>query len=438
MERLKAGMESSQDTKFGAQLSGEHPVMLARFFMAVGLGIWGSQLHAGAAVPEWLFFGLAALATLLVWRLPMSTGLSVSSTRSDGETSNGTGEAPPELSALNSLPIPVLIVGSDARILTANKAAEMELGETSSGMSLFLRFRMSEMRQAYQSAQSSGKPTHFEMHEKVPIERWMRVDICPLDHSHSAESKCAVLFRDISEGQKLDRIRSDFVANASHELRTPLSSITGFIETLKGPAKDDEKARARFLGIMQEQADRMARLIDDLLSLSRLEMRSMSESAAPLDMAVVTKQAVDALQQLAEENGVRIELVIQPGAHAILGISDEIIQMIENLVENACKYGKAGKLVRVEIASAKGEVSFSVRDFGPGIAPEHIPRLTERFYRANDKSSPMAKGTGLGLAIVKHIVTRHRGRLSISSKLGRGSVFSVFLPSVVVELDRFS
>ena len=245
-------------------------------------------------------------------------------------------------------------------------------------------------------------------------------------------AKFLILYRDFSESHRLDRMRADFVANASHELRTPLASISGFIDTLRGPAKDDVTARDRFLGIMQEQATRMSRLIDDLLSLSRLEMRSLTDEAMVLDLVSVADEAIDSMQPVASESGVEIERHFAGGPFLIRGMRDEIIQIVENLVENACKYGKQGKRGVLEIKQRKiddtGEVILSVSDFGPGIDAEHLPRLTERFYRASANSGSVQKGTGLGLAIVKHIATRHRGRLSISSQLGKGSTFAIYLP----------
>jgi two-component system phosphate regulon sensor histidine kinase PhoR len=225
-------------------------------------------------------------------------------------------------------------------------------------------------------------------------------------------------------------MRADFIANASHELRTPLAAISGFVETLRGPARDDAAARDRFLQIMQEQTARMARLIEDLLSLSRLEMKAPAPPGQRVELAAVVEGVVETLRALALDSGVEIDNLFGATPVEIPGERDELFQVFQNLVENACKYGRAGG--RVEIARIVGdarEIGVEVRDFGPGIAAEHIPRITERFYRIDAESSRLQKGTGLGLSIVKHIVSRHRGRLVIASEPGKGAAFTVYLPA---------
>jgi two-component system phosphate regulon sensor histidine kinase PhoR len=239
-------------------------------------------------------------------------------------------------------------------------------------------------------------------------------------------------FRDLTPLRRAEEMRADFVANASHELRTPLAALSGFIETLQGPAREDAKARERFLDIMQEQARRMARLIDDLLSLSRIELNAHRQPDTPIDLAPIVGQVVDSLQTLARDRAVMVN-VEAAGALRVLGDRDELVRVFENLVENALKYGASGKRVDIRLAPAKGldgepEAQVSVRDYGPGIAPEHLPRLTERFYRVDVRESRALGGTGLGLALVKHILNRHRGRLSIESTLGAGATFIVHLP----------
>jgi two-component system phosphate regulon sensor histidine kinase PhoR len=228
-------------------------------------------------------------------------------------------------------------------------------------------------------------------------------------------------------------MRADFVANVSHELRTPLAALTGFIETLQGPARDDPAARQRFLAIMQAQAWRMARLIDDLLSLSRIELRAHQRPETPLDLVPIVRQVTDGLQMLARDRGVAVEVAAPADSLIVLGERDELIRLFENLVENALKYGASGKRVDISLsqvaaADGKSEARVSVRDYGPGIAAEHLPRLTERFYRVDVGESRAQGGTGLGLALVKHILNRHQGRLTIDSKPGEGATFSAQLP----------
>ncbi len=317
------------------------------------------------------------------------------------------------------LPVSTIIIDDKGAIVFANLAAVKAFGTLSPGTLLFLKFRAPEMRFAVDTALAKGENTSFEMAERLPVEQWYRVDVCQM------APHLALFFRDQSESHKLDRMRSDFVANASHELRTPLASMTGFIETLKGPARNDAVAREKFLTIMQQQGERMARLIDDLLSLSRLEMRPMVSLDQTVDLQMVASDVLDALRPLSVELGVRIEKEYAPGPFLVPGVRDELIQVVENLVENACKYGQQGKKVIVGLSKTAGDVRLSVRDFGPGIPAEHIPRLTERFYRVDVGTSRAQKGTGLGLAIVKHILTRHQARLTIQSESGSGSEFIV-------------
>ena len=214
----------------------------------------------------------------------------------------------------------------------------------------------------------------------------------------------------------------------------PLASLSGFIDTLQGPARADPEARERFLGIMKDQADRMARLIDDLLSLSRIELKAHIHPESAIDLVSIVRQVADALQLLARDRGVSIEVDMPDGELMVLGDRDELIRVFENLIENALKYGASGKRIDLALAregTAEGEEAVvSVKDYGPGIAPEHLPRLTERFYRVDVAESRAQGGTGLGLALVKHILQRHRGRLSIESALGSGATFAVRLPIV--------
>jgi two-component system phosphate regulon sensor histidine kinase PhoR len=207
----------------------------------------------------------------------------------------------------------------------------------------------------------------------------------------------------------------------------------GFIETLQGTAKDDPVAREKFLSIMQGQATRMARLIDDLLSLSRIELNAHLQPNTPVDLVPIVRQVVDGLQMLARDRGVEFNVTAPPDAVIVLGDRDELIRALENLVENALKYGAAGKrldisLVRGQTRGGKAEVLLAVRDYGPGIAPEHLPRLTERFYRVDVADSRSQGGTGLGLALVKHVLNRHGGRLTIESTPGAGATFTMHLP----------
>jgi two-component system phosphate regulon sensor histidine kinase PhoR len=225
-------------------------------------------------------------------------------------------------------------------------------------------------------------------------------------------------------------MRSDFVANASHELRTPLAAVSGFIETLQGPAKDDAQARERFLGIMSEQARRMRRLIDDLLSLSRAEMKAHLRPEQSVDLREVLARVTTTLGPLAAASRVDLRQTVPDAPLTVRGEGDELAQVFSNLIENAIKYGGEDKAVTLVCGTVPGPdgralPSVTVTDEGPGIPPEHLPRLTERFYRVDVASSRSKQGTGLGLAIVKHILTRHRARLTIASPPGAGATFIV-------------
>lgn len=242
-------------------------------------------------------------------------------------------------------------------------------------------------------------------------------------------ARVVALLEDISEQRALERLRVDFVANASHELRTPLASLLGYVETLQGPARNDPAARERFLAIMREQATRMARLIDDLLSLSRAELRAHQAPRGDADLALAVREIIESLRLSAQDRGVAIHLDAPATPVMLRADRDDLLRLCENLIENALKYGRDGKRVDVSIAVSDRTVELSVRDHGAGIAPEHIPRLTERFYRIDASHSRETGGTGLGLAIVKHIAARHGAKLEIESRLGEGSRFAVIFPA---------
>jgi two-component system phosphate regulon sensor histidine kinase PhoR len=258
---------------------------------------------------------------------------------------------------------------------------------------------------------------------RFPVTRHFQVHVASLAEREGV----LVVLRDLTREQQIERMRAAVVANASHELRTPLASLSGFIETIQGAAKNDEKAQVKFLGLMRSQADRMKRLIDDLLSLSRIEMNEHVRPSDAVDLTQVVNHVRDALSGLAKDYQCELKVRCETGL-VVPGSRDELVQVLQNLVENALKYASAGKLIEIEGRKVSGRAELSVKDHGPGIAEQHIPRLTERFYRVNVQESRSRGGTGLGLAIVKHILNRHRGRLIISSELGKGSTFTARLP----------
>jgi two-component system phosphate regulon sensor histidine kinase PhoR len=343
------------------------------------------------------------------------------------------GEHVDQLSARDLMavvPDPIILFDEKGAALHANQAATAAFGLIPRGTLLPHRFRAAEMQELLGRLLRQRLAGTIEYHEKVPIERAFRVAAMPVG---SRPDIFVLHFKDQSETRRIDRMRADFIANASHELRTPLASIAGFIETLRGPARNDEKARDNFLQIMHAQTARMARLIDDLLSLSRLEMKPHLRSAGRIDLAEVVAGVVESLGHLARENDVIVEFARPPGPVLAPGSRDELTQVFVNLLENACRYGRDGGRVDISIAESRDgdapEVTVTIRDHGPGIADEHIPRITERFYRVDVETSRTQKGTGLGLSIVKHILTRHEGRLTVKSRLGEGAAFTVHLPA---------
>lgn len=330
-------------------------------------------------------------------------------------------------SGLAALDMPVFILDRNASVLFENAAAERAFGALPVGSHISGRMRSPGLLDVIREAIATGEPNQAEHSERLPSERVFIVRIAPAVLDHEAATSVYILsFRDVSETRRIDRMRSDFVANASHELRTPLASLRGFIETMQGPARDDPKARERFLGIMLDQATRMSRLVDDLMSLSRLELRANIAPDQMVDLVPLLGHVRDALLPLAEELDVTINLHVSDDTVEVTGDRDELVQVFQNLVENACKYGQEGKVVDVHLRAATGKpVEVSVLDKGPGIPAEHVPRLTERFYRVSVADSRSKKGTGLGLAIVKHILTRHRARLIIRSEMDVGTDFTV-------------
>ena len=342
--------------------------------------------------------------------------------------------------ALDALPEPAFVVDRRGRLRFANRAAAPSFGTLHLGDPLSFRLRAPSFLEALDRVSTGAAQERIAWAEKVPTERWLEAFIAPLAAPPSEARTprggdlVLVLVRDLTEGHMVERMRADFVANASHELRTPLASLTGFIDTLRGPAREDPEARERFLAIMGEQAARMRRLIDDLLSLSRIEMRAHVPLTDDVDLGPLLRHVVDTLAPVAADGGVAIESDISAAPLVVRGDRDELVQVFANLVENAINYGASGGRVvvaaRCDRSAERPAVVVSVRDYGPGIATEHIPRLTERFYRVDVGASRARKGTGLGLAIVKHILNRHRGRLSIESPAGGGALFSVRLEAL--------
>ncbi|MFZ2068130.1 MAG: ATP-binding protein [Xanthobacteraceae bacterium] len=386
--------------------------------------VWTGALGGGYALAGFAIVAAAALLTARDGRVGARVSPVEAASERGGEQL---------LAIVSGLPDPVIALDRDSRVVALNEPARALAPALRQGEPVTLALRMPELIEAIDRACTLGEQQRVEYSERVPLDRWFEVVAMPVRRTPDARSPDLVLltFRDLTPLRRVEEMRADFVANASHELRTPLAALSGFIETLQGSARDDTKARERFLAIMQEQARRMARLIDDLLSLSRIELNAHRRPDAPVDLIPIVRQVVDGLQTLARDRGVAIE-VEADDALMVLGDRDELVRLFENLVENALKYGAPGKRVDIKLtrgatADGQDEAVVSIRDYGPGIAPEHLPRLTERFYRVDVRESRAQGGTGLGLALVKHILNRHRGRLSIESAPGAGATFVVHL-----------
>jgi two-component system phosphate regulon sensor histidine kinase PhoR len=335
----------------------------------------------------------------------------------------------------DALADPCLVLDRRSVVLHANAAASRQFPSVGNGNPITFSLRNPELVGAIEAAMRNGSVRSIELHETVPSETWDKVVVSPLhrpgrDWLDDEDRQLVVTFQSLTELKRVDALRSDFIANASHELRTPLASLLGFIDTLLGPAAKDAAAREKFLGIMRGQAERMSKLIDDLLSLSRIEMHQHVRPTGSIDLAGLLREVREGLMMQAKAADVEIRLNMFEGPSTTTGDRGQLYEVFENLMDNAIKYGAGGKFIEVSLAPA-GRPGFqhmvTVIDHGPGVEPEHVPRLTERFYRIDADISRKKKGTGLGLAIVKHIVTRHRGQLSIKSKPGEGMRVDVFL-----------
>ena len=337
-------------------------------------------------------------------------------------------------SLIGGLPQPAIVLDRDGRVIAFNEPAASVAPALQRGEPALIALRMPELVNAIRRAGKRREPQRVEFFERVPLDRWFEAFVRPVRLAVGEPADLLLMtFNDLTPLRRVEEMRADFIANASHELRTPLAALLGFIETLQGRAKDDPAAREKFLAIMQQQATRMARLIDDLLSLSRIELNAHLQPSTPVELAPIVRQVVDGLQMMARDREVEIKVSLPAEPLTVLGERDELIRALENLVENALKYGAAGKRIDITLARAAtrtggAEARLAVRDYGPGIAPEHQPRLTERFYRVDVADSRQQGGTGLGLALVKHILNRHGGKLTIESTPGAGATFSMHIP----------
>lgn len=340
-----------------------------------------------------------------------------------------------------AIPDPQILLDAQRRIIRANPAASEFIGTVLETSDLAASLRNPAVLAAADAVLAGGAARIVEFTLSLPIERVIQARIAPVEGVATEGIAAIVTLHDITALKLAEQMRADFVANAGHELKTPLASLVGFIETLLGAAHDDAAARERFLGIMRGEAGRMTRLVDDLLSLSRIELNEHVAPTSPVALLPLIEQVADALELRAGERGMRLTLAVPEDLPDVYGDEDELAQVFQNLIDNAIKYGKPQTEITVAARvdrrpAANSLVRIAVEDHGEGIPSEHLPRLTERFYRVDTARSRQLGGTGLGLAIVKHILNRHRGRLDISSTPGVGSTFTACLRALDPELAR--
>lgn len=414
----------------GRRGSGRVP---ARLFVLPALGLGGALVGSGLWQQQ---VGLAICAVALTAIAIGSLLRPADRDRPAPGRENGEGSAPDGL--LMADPDPVVVVDARSVVIDANAAALAIVPGLRLRQPLSLALRAPQVLDAIRLAVGSGEGRDVEFGGLSAADPIYRVRLRPLGEAGAGPDRVALFFRDLSAERRLEAMRVDFIATVSHELRTPLASLAGFIDTLKGPARNDPEARERFLDVMRGQANRMARLVDDLLQLSRVELKAHVAPTTAIDLGPVVHHMIEVMAPLARERGVEIALAFDGGPLEVLGDRDELLRLVENLVENALKYGGSGGRVEVGLHRPPGDrtIELTVRDHGPGIAPEHLPRLTERFYRVDVARSRSQGGTGLGLAIVKHIVGRHRGRLAIESEPGEGATVRVQLPATTAGPQR--
>jgi two-component system, OmpR family, phosphate regulon sensor histidine kinase PhoR len=338
---------------------------------------------------------------------------------------------------LSAIPLPGLGIDGSERIIAANAEALTLIGQQALGRNYVTILRQPAMLDAIETTLLDGRArTTRYLGNDGAQDTAFRVSVRAVEGVGEDGSDAVLLvFEDLTDVEKTSQMRRDFVANVSHELRTPLTALMGFIETLRGPARNDPVAAERFLDIMQDEAERMNRLVGDLMSLNRVESDERVRPTQTVELTEVLESTLRTLRALADDAGVMLEHDFGDAKVWLNADADQLKQVFTNLIENAVKYGGSGGRVTVHVSVSEREpalrapgVRVRVVDYGPGIDPKHLPRLTERFYRADDHRSRKLGGTGLGLAIVKHIINRHRGRLRVESDPGQGATFTVVLP----------
>ena len=354
--------------------------------------------------------------------------------QTDATNSGMTPDIPTPAQIVQALPLVALIIGPDERITVANGHARSLLGQEIVGRHCITWLRQPNILDAIETVfRTKTKQESRYLGRDSGRDTTFRVNIAPIETGKG--TSVLITFEDLTDIEDAGKMRRDFVANVSHELKTPLTALMGFIETLRGPARNDPKAQDRFLSIMEQEATRMSQLVSDLLSLSKVEENERIRPVQPVNLDAILNSTILALAPVAEKAAVAVTTHFPPTVPLIPGDENQLRQVFRNLIENAIKYGARGGKIDViideaqESALLRGQgITVRVRDYGEGIAAHHIARLTERFYRVDSHRSREVGGTGLGLAIVKHIISRHRGRLRINSVVNEGTEFAVILP----------
>jgi len=404
--------------------------------------IWAAAagLLVGGAVIAWFgttglwFIALAIAAAAVAASIAAQKVPPRQADAGDGPESKLPVLTPLHRELLEQLPDPLMLIDAEERVISANRAMRDVVGIDVERKRVSALLRTPAVLEALSRTFATGETASVEYVARVPVERHYQVFTARIGMMPTV---AMLLMHDLTAVKRTEQMRVDFVANASHELRTPLAAVAGFIETLKGPAKDDKAAREKFLDIMSVEAERMRRLIEDLLSLTRIELNEHVPPRGEISLDGVVRQAAAALAPLAKADNITILVDAAENLPNVTGERDELVQLFQNLIHNAIKYGRSNGQVTISLrqTSATGRrgqepmVCVAVKDDGEGIPPEAIPRLTERFYRVDVKRSRERGGTGLGLAIVKHIVNRHGGRMQIESRLGEGSTFTITIPA---------
>jgi two-component system phosphate regulon sensor histidine kinase PhoR len=450
--------------------------LLAAAFAAPGLAVLAALVWQGPLAPgPALYAGVAILALTAILIAPLAVAITEArdalealaddplAPAAPGERRGGLGGAARELrraalrlvrlwrqrlaaaetraasaeAVVAAIPDPLVLIDQRRLIVGYNAAAAALFGAVPGPRDLAAALRNPTVLAAADAVLRGEASRIVEFAAGIPVERQLRAHFARIGSPALDGAVAVLILHDITELKRAEQLRGDFIANASHELRTPLASLTGFIETLAGPARDDAEVRERFLAIMRQQAARMTRLVEDLLSLSRIELNEHLMPQERVALPPLFADLAEALALRADDRGMRIRLALPEDLPDIQGDRDELTQLFQNLLDNAIKYGRAGSEISVSAATTTRpaqagsgsvpHVSVAVRDRGDGIARDKLPRLTERFYRIDSARSREIGGTGLGLAIVKHIVNRHRGALDIESEEGAGSIFTVHL-----------